>query len=130
MQVAMELAPVELVVLTLPGSHADPSVVTVLADVFRRGRPGLTGTMARTAVVAGTASAVVGRSRERAIQSEEAAAYRAQQRDPVEPAPAPSAAPTVGDVVAQLTELSRLRETGVLTEQEFEATNARILASV
>jgi hypothetical protein len=98
--------------------------------MFRRGRPGLMATMARTAVVAGTASAVVGRSRERAIESEEAAAYRAQQRDPVEPASAPSAAPTVGDVVAQLTDLSRLRETGVLTEEEFEATKARILDSV
>ena len=36
MQVAMELAPVELVVLTFPGSHADPSVVAVLADVVAR----------------------------------------------------------------------------------------------
>jgi hypothetical protein len=86
--------------------------------------------MARTAVVAGTASAVAGRSRERAIQSEEAAAYRAQQR---EAAPAPSAsssaAPTMAEIVAQLTELSKLREAGVLTVEEFEATKARILAS-
>jgi uncharacterized membrane protein len=36
MQVAMELAPVELVVLTFPGSHADPSVAAVLADVVAR----------------------------------------------------------------------------------------------
>src|SRR5580692_8682428 len=45
---------------------------------FRRGRPGLVGTMARTAVVAGTASAVVNRSANRR-GAQQQAAYEDQQ---------------------------------------------------
>ena len=45
---------------------------------FRRGRPGLVGTMARTAVVAGTASAVVNRGNRRR-DAQQQASYEDQQ---------------------------------------------------
>lgn len=119
------------------------------------GRPmgrGLVGTMARTAVVAGTASAVSGnvarRQQARAAQSQEAQAYEAQQQEAAMQAaaqqaaaqqaaqqaayapPAPVAAPPAGgDMIAQLTQLGQLRDSGVLTEAEFEAQKARLLGS-
>ena len=95
----------------------------------RGGRPGLVGTMARTAVVAGTATAVSGgvarRQQAKAVQSQEAQAYEEQQQ-----APAPAAAPTesTGDVISQLKELAELKNQGILTDAEFEAQKAKILA--
>jgi hypothetical protein len=103
--------------------------------VGRAGRPGLIGTMARTAVVAGTASAVAGgvsRQQEaRAQQEADAEAYRQQQamaaqQPPVQP---PAAGPPVMDVVAQLKELAALKEQGILTEEEFATQKARVLRS-
>lgn len=96
---------------------------------MRGGRPGLVGTMARTAVVAGTATAVSGgvarRQQAKAVQSQEAQAYEEQQQ-----APAPAAAPTesTGDVISQLKELAELKNQGILTDAEFEAQKAKILA--
>lgn len=96
----------------------------------RMGRPGLVGTMARTAVVAGTASAVAGGVRNhQANKAEEQAA--AQQ--PVAPAPAPAspaAAPAAAgtDVVAELTKLADLKAAGVLSDDEFAAAKAKLLA--
>ncbi|MFN7150534.1 MAG: SHOCT domain-containing protein, partial [Microthrixaceae bacterium] len=62
--------------------------------MMRGGRPGLVGTMARTAVVAGTATAVSGgvarRQQGKAEQKAEAEAYEQEQ---AQPAPAPAAAP-------------------------------------
>ena len=98
---------------------------------LRAGRPGLLGTIARTAVVAGTATAVSGGMRRRqdarAEQAAEAQAYEQQQYSPPPPAPAGPAGATVDDVIAQLTQLSALRDKGVLTEQEFAAQKARLL---
>jgi hypothetical protein len=86
--------------------------------------------VARTAVVAGTATAVSNRvSRRQANrwnQEAETEAYEQQQMVP----PASPAAPvdSTDDKLAQLKELGALRESGVLTEAEFEAQKAKILA--
>jgi hypothetical protein len=90
--------------------------------------PGLLRGMARTAVVAGTATAVSNRvSRRQANRwaAQEAPAYPQEQYAPP-PAPAPAAAG--GDRVEQLKDLAALKEQGVLTEEEFAAEKARILA--
>ncbi|MFE6185809.1 SHOCT domain-containing protein [Streptomyces sp. NPDC056465] len=92
----------------------------------RIGRPGLLGTIARTAVISGTATAVSNRVERRDMQRR--TEYRPQQA-PQAPAP-PPAAPAAGpDRVAQLTQLAELRTQGVLTEEEFAAEKARILGS-
>jgi Short C-terminal domain len=89
-----------------------------------------------TAVVAGTATAVSGRVRrrqDRRYQTEaEAAAYEQQQYAQPEPAPAPAAPPAAAapamSAVEQLKELAALHADGVLTDAEFEAEKAKILA--
>jgi Short C-terminal domain len=106
--------------------------------VGRVGRPGLVGTMARTAVVAGTATAVVGgMSRRQAGKAEQAAkaeAYDEQQAmaaaaaaAPPPPPPAAPAASPSGDKMAQLQQLGALHEQGILTDEEFAAEKAKIL---
>jgi hypothetical protein len=97
---------------------------------------GLIGGMARTAVVAGTATAVSNRvSRRQAGRwaAQEDAAYEQQQQaappqyqQPAPPPPAP--APVTDDVIAQLEKLGKLRDSGVLTDFEFETQKARLLA--
>jgi hypothetical protein len=84
------------------------------------GRPGLLGTMARTAVVAGTATAVAGRT------SRWTDRRAAEQNQPVEQAPAP---PSEDDRMARIRELGEMRSNGLLTDDEFSAEKARILAS-
>ncbi|MFJ7626941.1 SHOCT domain-containing protein [Streptomyces sp. NPDC097595] len=96
----------------------------------RRG-PGLIGAAARTAVIAGTASAVTGRvqqHQQNRFAQQEAEQYEAQQ--PMPPAPQPAAPPAApgGDVVGQLERLAALKQQGILTEAEFEAQKARLLA--
>ncbi|MYW70121.1 SHOCT domain-containing protein [Streptomyces sp. SID8379] len=99
----------------------------------RFGRPGLLGTMARTAVISGTASAVSGRVNRRLADRDaqrQAQAYEAppyQTLAPAAPAPAPAAGGQ--DRVGQLTALADLRAQGLLTEEEFAREKARILAS-
>jgi hypothetical protein len=103
---------------------------------FGRGRrgPGLLGTIARTAVVAGTASAVAGR----VGQAQAASAAHAQTRMQAEvetqvadalraESAAGASAPAVDDLYAQLTKLGELREMGLLTEAEFAQQKARLL---
>jgi hypothetical protein len=82
--------------------------------------------VARTAVIAGTATAVSGRVSRR--QAARAAPQEAPP--PAEPAaaPAPSAGPTP-DAIEQLKELADLKDQGVLTEEEFAAQKAKILGS-
>jgi hypothetical protein len=90
--------------------------------------PGLLRGVARTAVVAGTATAVSNRvSRRQANRwsAQEEEQYQQQQYAPP-PQPAPAPAP---DVVTQLKELADLRTQGILTDAEFEAQKAKILAS-
>jgi hypothetical protein len=103
---------------------------------------GLIGGIARTAVVAGTATAVSNRvSRrqgnrwaEKDQQAQDAAdadAYRQQQAYDQQPPPPPPepAAPAQTDVIGQLQKLGELKAAGILTEEEFAAQKAKILAS-
>jgi type II secretory pathway pseudopilin PulG len=102
--------------------------------------PGLLRGVARTAVVAGTATAVSNRvSRRQANrwsaqeeQQYQAQQYQqqqaAQQQQQYAPPPPPAAAPAA-DPVTQLKELADLKAQGILTEAEFEAQKAKILAS-
>jgi hypothetical protein len=92
--------------------------------------PGLLRGMARTAVVAGTATAVSNRVSRRQAErwsAQEAPAYPPQGY--AEPPPPAEAAPAAGgeDRVQQLKDLAALKEQGVLTDQEFAAEKARIL---
>jgi hypothetical protein len=96
---------------------------------------GLIGGMARTAVVAGTATAVSNRvSRRQANrwadkdqQAYEQQAYEEQQQAP--PPQQQPAAPAQDDMLTQLQKLGELKAAGVLTEEEFAAQKAKILAS-
>jgi len=88
--------------------------------------PGLLRGMARTAVVAGTATAVSNR-----VSRRQANRWAAQEPPPQEYAPPPPApaAPAPEDRVEQLKDLAALKEQGVLTDEEFAAEKARILSS-
>lgn len=99
--------------------------------------PGLMRGIARTAVVAGTATAVSGRVSRR--QQGKWAAQDQQQADAAAPpaeepqayAPPAEAAPAAGggmdDKLAQLKQLGELKDAGVLTEAEFEVQKDKIL---
>ncbi|MGN5631486.1 SHOCT domain-containing protein [Streptomyces sp. AC154] len=94
----------------------------------RRG-PGLLGAMARTAVVAGTASAVSGRVQQR--QQERFTEREMEQRAAAAPEPPvrqQAAAPAPDDLIKQLERLGELRKQGVLTDAEFAAQKNRLLA--
>ncbi|WP_137844552.1 SHOCT domain-containing protein [Microbacterium sp. 2FI] len=116
----------------------------------RRGRPGLIGMAARTAVVAGTATAVSGsvarHQQEKAYNSQQEQAYAAQQQQaamdaaaaqavanaqaaapPPPPAPAPAAAAPADDMMAKLTQLATLHSQGILSDDEFAAAKAKLL---
>lgn len=105
----------------------------------RMGRPGLIGMAARTAVMAGTATAVSGnvarRQQRRAEEKYEQHQYEVQQEAaamappaPQYAAPAPAALADGGsDVVAQLQQLATLKTQGVLSDAEFEAAKAKLL---
>jgi hypothetical protein len=96
--------------------------------------------MARTAVVAGTATAVSNRVSRRqaqkwADQGQEYApvqrvGYTTQAQQPQYEAPPPPPPPAAAapDPVQQLKDLAELKNQGVLTEQEFAAQKAKILA--
>ena len=113
----------------------------------RVGRPGLLGLAARTAVVAGTASAVSGSvnrrqankaaEQQQAAAAEQQAAYEqqqamaeaAQQAAAQQAAAAPAAGSSVDDRISMLKELGELKNAGILTEEEFAAEKAKILKS-
>ena len=88
--------------------------------------PGLLRGIARTAVIAGTATHVsnnVSRRQAQRWQQQEA------QQAGYQPEPAAPAAPAAaGAPIEQLKELANLREQGVLTEEEFAAQKAKLLA--
>lgn len=110
----------------------------------RMGRPGLVGLAARTAVVAGTATAVsgamAGHQQQKAQSEYEQQQYEAaQQQAQIDaaaaqaaaayappPAAAAPAAPAV-DVVAELQKLAALKEQGLIDDAEFAAAKARLL---
>ena len=100
--------------------------------------PGLLRGVARTAVVAGTATAVSNRVSRRQLNrwsaqdQEQYAQDTYQQPAYYQPPPAyqqppPPAAPP--DPIAQLKDLAELKSQGILTEAEFEAQKARILGT-
>jgi hypothetical protein len=82
--------------------------------------------MARTAVVAGTATAVSNRVSRRQAERWAAQEPQPQYAEQPQAAPPPPAAP---DPIERLKELGELRDKGVLTEEEFEAQKAKVLAS-
>jgi hypothetical protein len=88
--------------------------------------PGLLRGVARTAVVAGTATAVSNRvSRRQASRwsQQDAEAYPPQQYD------APPPPPNGGsDPIEQLKQLAELKDQGILTEEEFATQKARLLS--
>lgn len=99
---------------------------------------GLVRGMARTAVVAGTATAVSNRVSRRqagrwaAQEQQEYAAQQYQQQQYAPPPPPPPAAPAAAavdtdDKLEQLTKLGQLRDAGVLTEAEFAVQKEKIL---
>lgn len=94
--------------------------------------PGLLRGVARTAVVAGTASAVGGRVRHRQEMrwAEEEQQQQQQYAAPPPPAaaPAPTAAASDSSTIDQLKELAELKAQGILTEEEFAAQKAKVLA--
>jgi membrane protease subunit (stomatin/prohibitin family) len=80
-------------------------------------------------VIAGTATAVAGgvnRHQQQKYAQQEAAA---QQAAPPDAAPAP-AGPDSDDLVTKLKELADLKDQGILTEAEFDAQKAKILAQM
>jgi hypothetical protein len=90
---------------------------------------GLIRGVARTAVVAGTATAVSNRVSRRQGErwaSEQDAAYQEQAQQA--PPPPPAAAPAGDDMLDQLKQLGELHDAGVLTDEEFAAQKAKILA--
>jgi single-stranded DNA-binding protein len=96
--------------------------------------PGLLRGIARTAVVAGTASSVAGRVRHRQegkwAQQEEAQEPQQQQQQQQQyapPPPAPAAPPV--DPIQKLKDLADLKQQGILTDEEFAAQKAKILAA-
>ncbi len=113
----------------------------------RMGRPGLVGMAARTAVVAGTATAVSGsvarHQQGKANEQYEQQQYEAQQNQAAmdaaaaqavanaqaAQAPAPAAAaPPANDMMAQLTQLATLHSQGILSDEEFAAAKAKLLS--
>jgi len=92
--------------------------------------PGLLRGVARTAVVAGTATAVSNRVSRR--QQGRWAQQESQQAPPQQPAPAASQQPPADDMsskIDQLKQLGELKTQGVLSEAEFEEQKRRILDS-
>ncbi len=95
--------------------------------------PGLIRGVARTAVVAGTATAVSNRvSRRQANRWSQQADQQQEQQyaQPAQPAYAPPepAAPAGTDLVQMLTQLGELHDKGVLTDEEFAVQKSKLLA--
>lgn len=103
---------------------------------------GLFGMMARTAVVAGTATAVSNRvSRRQANKWQQQADAQASEEQPQEqapppqqqyappPAPAPAPAADSSSLVDELQKLASLKEQGILSEDEFTAAKTKLLGA-
>ena len=108
--------------------------------MMRRRGPGIVRGVARTAVVAGTATAVSGRVARRqaaryeskeqaAYEQQQQAAYEQQQQQAyAEPAPAyAEPAPAAPDPMDEIRQLAALKDQGLLTEEEFSAKKKQIL---
>jgi hypothetical protein len=102
--------------------------------------PGLLRGIARTAVIAGTATSVSNRVSRRqagrwAAQDQQQQGYQQQYQQPYQqqpyqqPAPPPQPSTGADERIAQLRQLGDLRASGVLTDAEFEEQKRRILNS-
>ena len=96
--------------------------------------PGLLRGVARTAVIAGTATAVSNRVSRRqanrwADQNQQAYEAQADEQQQAYAAPAPAPADDMETKLAQLTQLGELKSQGVLSEEEFAAQKRRILGT-
>jgi hypothetical protein len=86
--------------------------------------PGLLRGLARTAAVAGTATAVSNR-----VSRRQARRWGAQDVGDAEPAGYAEPEPEPPDPTVRLRELAKLRDDGILTEEEFVAEKRKVLAS-
>jgi hypothetical protein len=101
---------------------------------FRRRRP--IARMATTAVVAGTAAHMGAKSAQRSAAADQDQ-YQDQAQDQAPPAPGPAADPAAPEAAApeaaespqieQIKQLAALKDQGILTEEEFAASKAKIL---
>ena len=90
--------------------------------------PGLLRGVARTAVVAGTATAVSNRVSRRQASRWQQQGYGAEPAGGgYAPEPEPEPAAPVPDPIARLKELAALKEQGILTDEEFAVQKARLL---
>jgi len=101
--------------------------------MMRRG-PGLVRVAATTAVMAGTAGAVRHRQEQKYANqaAQQQAEMQAQQAPQPQYAPAAPAAPagmSMDEKIAQLEKLAELQKAGVLSDDEFAAAKAKLLAS-
>ena len=85
--------------------------------------PGLLRGVARTAVIAGTATAVSNR-----VSRRQADRWYGDDQQQAAEAPAAAPATEAPDMMEQLKQLGELHTSGVLTDAEFEAQKAKILA--
>lgn len=95
------------------------------------GRRPLMRTVGRTAVIAGTATAVggrVARHQQQKYEQQDEQAY-AQQQQAAAPPAAAGAGPS-DEAINKLKELAQLKDQGVLTQEEFDAQKAKILAEM
>ena len=91
--------------------------------------PGLLRGVARTAVIAGTATSVSNRvSRRQGTRWAEQEAAEQPAAQPAAPPAAPAAAES--SVIDQLKQLGELKAQGILTEEEFAAQKAKVLGSM
>ena len=95
--------------------------------VGRRG-PGLLGTVARTAVVAGTATATANAvSNRQSRRAQPAADEQAQQDAPQQPPSASTGASGGDDLASKIKQLADLNAAGALSDAEFAAAKAKLL---
>ena len=94
------------------------------------GRRPVMRTVGRTAVIAGTATAVSGRVNRRQQEKYAEQEAQAQQAAAPPPAAAEPAAADSDELINKLKELATLKDQGVLTEEEFSAQKAKILAQL
>lgn len=83
--------------------------------------PGLLRGMARTAAIAGTATAVSNR-----VSRRQAERWYGEEQQAQAQAPAAAPAPA-DDMTAELQQLAQLKDQGILTQEEFEAKKKQIL---
>ena len=100
--------------------------------MMRRGRPGLIGMAARTAVIAGTATAVSGavaghQADKRQTQAEADAYEQQQMAAQMAAQAAPAAAPAQDELTTKLQQLANLHAQGILSDEEFASAKSKAL---